>query len=250
MLLFGPGTNAGYLARSRNLSSRLRGHPGQAAACHSRHLRPLGRTGADRQCGRVSATALRLRRLPGLHLPADLARPRQPRARRPGAPAALGGGHPQWQRAGAWLGSRCIRAAQGDVPGGPDSARAALAAKRPRSRGAPGDRTGAEAAARGGRADPRQRSKLSQHARLFRQWHDRSAGRGVRRLAARNDGRRRRARRCPHSMGTRTGCPRCAPHEDHLLPLMVAAGAASGEPGTVHYHGHAFGKPISGFRFG
>ena len=40
------------------------------------------------------------------------------------------------------------------------------------------------------------------------------------------------------------------PHEDHLLPLMVAAGAASGEPGTVHFHGHALGKPISGFRFG
>ena len=40
------------------------------------------------------------------------------------------------------------------------------------------------------------------------------------------------------------------PHEDHLLPLMVAAGAASGEPGAVHFHGHAFGKPISGFRFG
>jgi aromatic ring-opening dioxygenase catalytic subunit (LigB family) len=40
------------------------------------------------------------------------------------------------------------------------------------------------------------------------------------------------------------------PHEDHLLPLMVAAGAASGEPGIVHFHGHALGKPISGFRFG
>ena len=40
------------------------------------------------------------------------------------------------------------------------------------------------------------------------------------------------------------------PHEDHLLPLMVAAGAAPGEPGRVHFHGHAFGKPISGFRFG
>ncbi|WP_076070239.1 DODA-type extradiol aromatic ring-opening family dioxygenase [Sphingomonas montana] len=39
-------------------------------------------------------------------------------------------------------------------------------------------------------------------------------------------------------------------HEDHLLPLMIAAGAASGEPGTVHFHGHALGKPISGFRFG
>jgi len=40
------------------------------------------------------------------------------------------------------------------------------------------------------------------------------------------------------------------PHEDHLLPLMVAAGAASGEPGAVDFHGHALGKPISGFRFG
>jgi aromatic ring-opening dioxygenase catalytic subunit (LigB family) len=40
------------------------------------------------------------------------------------------------------------------------------------------------------------------------------------------------------------------PHEDHLLPLMVAAGAASGEMAIVDFHGHAMGKPISGFRFG
>ena len=40
------------------------------------------------------------------------------------------------------------------------------------------------------------------------------------------------------------------PHEDQLLPLMVAAGAASGEPGTVDFHGRALGKPISGLRFG
>jgi len=40
------------------------------------------------------------------------------------------------------------------------------------------------------------------------------------------------------------------PHEDHLLPLMVAAGAATDEPGFVDFHGHALGKPISGFRFG
>jgi aromatic ring-opening dioxygenase catalytic subunit (LigB family) len=40
------------------------------------------------------------------------------------------------------------------------------------------------------------------------------------------------------------------PREDHLLPLMVAAGAASGEAGAVAYHGYALGKPISGFRFG
>lgn len=40
------------------------------------------------------------------------------------------------------------------------------------------------------------------------------------------------------------------PYEDHLMPLMVAAGAASGEPGYIDFHGHALGKPISGFRFG
>ena len=46
------------------------------------------------------------------------------------------------------------------------------------------------------------------------------------------------------------GARSAQPHEDHLLPLMVAAGAASGEPGTVDFHGHALGKPVSGFRFG
>jgi aromatic ring-opening dioxygenase catalytic subunit (LigB family) len=46
------------------------------------------------------------------------------------------------------------------------------------------------------------------------------------------------------------GARQAQPHEDHLLPLMVAAGAASGEPGHVAFHGHALGKPISGFRFG
>ena len=46
------------------------------------------------------------------------------------------------------------------------------------------------------------------------------------------------------------GARQAQPHEDHLLPLMVAAGAASGEPGHTAFHGHALGKPISGFRFG
>ena len=40
------------------------------------------------------------------------------------------------------------------------------------------------------------------------------------------------------------------PREDHLLPLMVAAGAASGERAIVDFHRFALGKPISGFRFG
>ncbi len=46
------------------------------------------------------------------------------------------------------------------------------------------------------------------------------------------------------------GAREAQPEEDHLLPLMVAAGAATGEPGQVAFHGHALGKPISGFRFG
>ena len=46
------------------------------------------------------------------------------------------------------------------------------------------------------------------------------------------------------------GAREAQPEEDHLLPLMVAAGAASGEPGRTAFHGHALGKPISGFRFG
>jgi aromatic ring-opening dioxygenase catalytic subunit (LigB family) len=46
------------------------------------------------------------------------------------------------------------------------------------------------------------------------------------------------------------GARQAQPHEDHLLPLMVAAGAASGEPGRTVFHGHVLGKPISGFRFG
>ena len=46
------------------------------------------------------------------------------------------------------------------------------------------------------------------------------------------------------------GARQAQPHEDHLLPLMVAAGAASGEPGRTAFREHVLGKPISGFRFG
>lgn len=46
------------------------------------------------------------------------------------------------------------------------------------------------------------------------------------------------------------GARHAQPDEDHLLPLMVVAGAASGEPGQIDFHGQALGKPISGFRFG
>ena len=40
------------------------------------------------------------------------------------------------------------------------------------------------------------------------------------------------------------------PAAEHLLPLMVAAGAASGEAGTRIYADYVLGKPISAFRFG
>ena len=40
------------------------------------------------------------------------------------------------------------------------------------------------------------------------------------------------------------------PREEHLLPLMVAAGAAEGEPGVRNYSQPLFGKAVSGFQFG
>ena len=64
--------------------------------------------------------------------------------------------------------------------------------------------------------------------------------------AAMTDGRRRDQALTAWAQGSRDA----QPHEDHLLPLMVAAGAASGDPGRIAFQGHALGKPISGFRFG
>ncbi len=40
------------------------------------------------------------------------------------------------------------------------------------------------------------------------------------------------------------------PREEHLLPLMVAAGAADDDPGTTVYHEAIMGATTSGFRFG
>jgi aromatic ring-opening dioxygenase catalytic subunit (LigB family) len=40
------------------------------------------------------------------------------------------------------------------------------------------------------------------------------------------------------------------PREEHLLPLMVAAGAADDDPGTRVYHEDIMGAITSGFRFG
>lgn len=46
------------------------------------------------------------------------------------------------------------------------------------------------------------------------------------------------------------GARACHPREEHLLPLMVAAGAAEGERGARTYSDHIIGKAISGFQFG
>jgi aromatic ring-opening dioxygenase catalytic subunit (LigB family) len=40
------------------------------------------------------------------------------------------------------------------------------------------------------------------------------------------------------------------PHQEHLLPLMVAAGAADGDVGVRTYNEAIMGKRISGFQFG
>lgn len=46
------------------------------------------------------------------------------------------------------------------------------------------------------------------------------------------------------------GARECHPREEHLLPLMVAAGAARGEAGVRTYADHIIGKAISGYQFG
>jgi aromatic ring-opening dioxygenase catalytic subunit (LigB family) len=40
------------------------------------------------------------------------------------------------------------------------------------------------------------------------------------------------------------------PREEHLLPLMVAAGAAGADPGQRNFHDLLFGTPVSSYRFG
>jgi aromatic ring-opening dioxygenase catalytic subunit (LigB family) len=42
----------------------------------------------------------------------------------------------------------------------------------------------------------------------------------------------------------------CHPREEHLLPLMVAAGAGTGEKGRRAYSGEIWGKAVSAFHFG
>ncbi|MEM7608380.1 MAG: class III extradiol ring-cleavage dioxygenase [Myxococcota bacterium] len=42
----------------------------------------------------------------------------------------------------------------------------------------------------------------------------------------------------------------CHPREEHLLPLMVVAGAASSDTGTIGWRGNVFGKTVSAVHFG
>jgi aromatic ring-opening dioxygenase catalytic subunit (LigB family) len=46
------------------------------------------------------------------------------------------------------------------------------------------------------------------------------------------------------------GARQCHPRSEHLLPLMVAAGAAGLDPGRRTYNQRLLGKMISGFQFG
>ena len=81
-----------------------------------------------------------------------------------------------------------------------------------------------------------------------------AAGRGgVRRVAARrrDAAEPRRARRAPRRAGpTRPSARAAHPREEHLLPLMVVAGAAGDDRGAVAYRGELFGLALSGYQFG
>jgi aromatic ring-opening dioxygenase catalytic subunit (LigB family) len=52
------------------------------------------------------------------------------------------------------------------------------------------------------------------------------------------------------SWASAPGALACHPRPEHLIPLMVAAGAAGEDAGRRTYNQAILGKPISGFRFG
>jgi aromatic ring-opening dioxygenase catalytic subunit (LigB family) len=60
------------------------------------------------------------------------------------------------------------------------------------------------------------------------------------------ESRERALAKWSHAPGARV----CHPREEHLLPLMVAAGAASGETGRHVFSDTIWSKPVSAFHFG
>lgn len=64
--------------------------------------------------------------------------------------------------------------------------------------------------------------------------------------ATRASGRERRLTEWAQAPSARA----CHPREEHLLPLMVTAGAAQGEAGHRVFHDLIGGKPMSGYSFG
>ena len=76
--------------------------------------------------------------------------------------------------------------------------------------------------------------------------------RAVRRLARRDgEGAADRSARRGSRIGTRRPSARaCHPREEHLLPLMVVAGAAGESKGKRDFNDKIGGKMISAFRFG
>ena len=106
--------------------------------------------------------------------------------------------------------------------------------------------------ARRGRADRRQRHELSQHARLQHAGGDRAV-RGLRSLADRRGGGARSgaaAREASPTGRRRRPAAPPIPREEHLLPLMVAAGAAGGDKGERVFSDVAMMARLSGYRFG
>ena len=117
---------------------------------------------------------------------------------------------------------------------------------------APRHRPRARAAARRGRVHRRQRHELPQPARLRRPARS-ARRRGLRRLAARD---RRRSRppsatqRLDRVDASAPAARRAHPREEHLLPLMVIAGAAGTDRGTHAFNGTIRGLRISAYHFG
>lgn len=62
------------------------------------------------------------------------------------------------------------------------------------------------------------------------------------------DGVERDSRLC--GWASAAGARSCHPRPEHLIPLMVAAGAAGSDSGRRTFHDRLLGKPIAGFQFG